>query len=112
MLRVALATVATLLLSACGTPGDGALNVRFANAPASFDACSGCAPIAEYVSASVGLERRLFSPPSRRQADQRQIFATASDYAWRRSNRHGRRRLSKRLHLVTITAFVSRSPPP
>ncbi len=108
MLRVALATFAALFLSACGTMGNGALNTRFANTPASFDACSDCVPIAEYVSASFSLERRAFSPPSRRMPDQRQVFATVSDYAWRRTNRHGRRRLAKRLHIVPVAAFVRR----
>jgi hypothetical protein len=56
-------------------------------APAvSFDAASP-APL---VLASAALERRLFTPPSERQPDQRRIYADATDRAWRK--RHARRR--------------------
>jgi hypothetical protein len=100
MFRNAFAALAAALLGACASLGHDASLARMAPLAstvvqadlhaicalgATSDGCSvaDAAPWTEPVAAALALERRRFSPPSRRQPDQRPVFATASDRAWR-----------------------------
>jgi len=108
MLRLALVVCAAALLSACASlpsaeiasiaPAAHADNVNApeaAPAPEPDVQCAdgvcqaepAAAPAGEYA----GLQRRLFSPPSRRQPDQALVLATTLD----RARRHARRRRAR-----------------
>jgi hypothetical protein len=82
MLRPALAALALAVLGGCASLGP--------LPPAQRDLALLAAPAVESAPVSFALARRGFSPPSERQPEQRRIYATASDYAWRK--RHVRRR--------------------
>ncbi|MGD9966760.1 MAG: hypothetical protein AB7T59_09585 [Hyphomonadaceae bacterium] len=86
MLRLAFATIALGLISACASIGP--VNAGIANQPpASFDAAA--APVeAVILVVAAPLGRRRFNPPSHRQPEQWPILATAAD----RTRRQVRRR--------------------
>jgi len=88
MIRTALAALALAVLGGCASLGQAA--------PAPQHLALLAAPI-ESAPVSFALERRGFSPPSERQPEQRRIYATASDYSWRK--RHVRRRQLSMLRL-------------
>jgi hypothetical protein len=104
MFRTALVVLGAVLLCGCASLGRGLTLAHDALQPALADAdlaapCD-CAQPARFIpaiassrpSASYALDRRLFTPPSGRRPDQRSIFITASDYAWRVKRGHMRRR--------------------
>ena len=104
MLRTALAVVATVVLSGCASLGDRLPHALLQPAITRTE-CGACAPVDYAPAASTAvvyaLSRRSFSPPSRRQPDQQNLFATASDYAWRNKRRTPRRRRYPPTNLAT-----------
>jgi hypothetical protein len=89
MLRTALAALALAVLGGCASLGH--------SGPVRQPLALLAAPAVENAPVSFALERRGFSPPSERQPEQRRIYATASDSAWRK--RHVRRRHVSMLRL-------------